>query len=292
MKAQFVLFSFLLSVSISYSQSNYPLIEAGKVWSVANFDPNNGPTTTTSYKFENDTLINGKNYYLTYDCYLDSTLSNWGIYDNIFVREDSLGNVYRLINNTEQLLYNFNMEVGDSIFTGYQIGFQDVYASVDSVDSVLINGNLRKRIIFDSYFNEIWIEGIGSLTHILYPFSKSMSTLWYDLLCVILGGSTVYQNSQFEDCYLYVVGNYDKDNIKLHIKIIPNPLHDRSVVNFLNSSNEIWQMEIVNVTGEIKRSQTITGNQIEIVRHELPPGMYLLRLTSEKDSYIEKLIVE
>ncbi|MFH1159416.1 MAG: T9SS type A sorting domain-containing protein [bacterium] len=291
MKQKSFILAFLLCSCIVYSQVNYPLITPDKIWSIVDQDPHGGATITTAYKFENDTIFNGESYYLVYECYLDSTLSNWSIYQNCFIREDTLGNVYKLVNNVELMIYGFSLEVGDSVFTGRQIAGQDVYAEVDTVDYVLINGDLRKRIVFDAYFYEIWIEGIVSLTHILFPFSR-LTTFYFDLLCVNDSGNIIYQNAQFEDCYVYIVGITERDNHILKVKISPNPLKDQSIVEIEDPDPGKRQIHLVNSLGKIMRTITFYGNKCMVKKDGLSPGLYLVKLTSSNSYHCTRLIVE
>ena len=280
----------ILTIS-SYSQSSYPLISPDKFWSIIDQDPHGGATTTTAYKFENDTVINGKEYLKVYECYFDSTFSIWAIYQNCFIREDSTGNVFRLLNNDSLQIYDFNLQVGDSTFTGVQIAGQDIYATVDTVDSILVNGNYRKRIVFDPYFQETWVEGIGSLTHILYPFSR-LSTSHFDLSCVKESGITIYQNSLFEDCYIYVVGINDRFTKSGTLKITPNPIKDQAIIEIKNSNKSNFLLQVINTSGKIVRSYTFHGNKYVFLRDGLASGLYIVKITSDCSNHYAKLIVE
>ena len=278
MKKLFIIFAFLLYGSFGHPQVNFPLIVSDRTWSIVEHDPHGGATTTTAYKFENDTIINGKSYYLVYECYLDSTLTIWSLFQNCFVREDSLGNFYKLVNATEEQLYDFSLEVGDSIFTGYQIAGHDVYARVDTVDFIMINQEFRKRIVFDPYFQETWIEGIGSLTHILFPFSSGLSTLSFELLCVSDSGNIIYQNGEYQDCYVYIVGDNELTKVITKVKIYPNPASTHITIESSPSS----QLSILNLNGQELMKQTSTEPKTVIEISSLPNGVYFVRVTGDK----------
>ncbi len=128
-------------------------------------------TTFSSFAIRNnvvngDTLVNGRSYkkvysYSQYD-------RNHAIYYCAFREEGnkiyalpSEHNCYLPVVNEEVLLYNFSLKEGDKF----------AMHEVTKVDSININGELRKRIAFSGY--ETWVEGIGSLQRYFgYPLES------------------------------------------------------------------------------------------------------------------------
>jgi len=287
----FFIITFLCFPFFITAQVSFPVVDTGKIWSIVEGNYHDG-LTTTAYKFENDTTLNGLLYYQVYECYLDSTLLHWNLTYGFFVREDSLGNVYNYDSSGDFLLYTFNLEPGDSIFTGYQIGGHDYYAFVDTVDSVLINGDLRKRIVFGGWLQETWLEGIGSIHHILYPFSQLYTNEWLNLLCVHEDGILIYQNEEWNDCYVYVVGIANINQINKNIKISPNPVTDQSKVEMPCLGIQQNRLQIINVEGEIVRTVYFTGPVCRISKEGLPAGIYFLSVVSERNIFSSKFLIQ
>ena len=292
-KSVFVLALFSV-FSFARSQSVLPLLEPGKVWSIASFLPHGGGATTSYYKFEGDTLVNGHHYYKTYVCNFDSTLSNWKI-DTWYglLREDPAGRVYTPEADSEFLLYDFSLLPGDSIFTGFQICSNDCYAYVNYVDSVMVSGTYRKRIVFSSVLDtRPWIEGIGSLSHVLDPYNRQSGTGWNDLLCVNYQGNLLYQNPLFESCYYLLMGTPSAESEKTPVTVNPNPVHQTALISIQNAENEYWLLEVFNAAGTVVRRFPIIGSQFLFNRDGLTPGLYLMKLTSNQRSFVVKLLVE
>ena len=121
-------------------------------------------------KYTGDTLINGYKY---------SILPHGGMdTNNIYVREDTMNNKVYAIYNTypdydtaEQLLYDYNLQVGDTFRSSHTIHV------ATSVDTVMINGDIYKTwqlslVNYDStwsFADYKVVEGIGCLNVPLYP---------------------------------------------------------------------------------------------------------------------------
>lgn len=93
-----------------------------------------------------------------------SETSNW----EVLIREDTLNK--RVYLNTlfegEGLLYDFGLQVGDSVLVENYYAFDDtVRMYCDSIDTIQLFGHARKRIFLHaeySNYHETWLEGIGS----------------------------------------------------------------------------------------------------------------------------------
>lgn len=75
------------------------------------------------------------------------------------------GQFHHVYQDSVVALYDFTLSPGD---TGYfDTSNQDFPVIVESVSYITIDGQLRKKLIFDN--SEVWIQGVGSLTHPLWP---------------------------------------------------------------------------------------------------------------------------
>lgn len=273
MKKPTIFYLFLL---LSISCSSQPLIETGKTWNMST-TLNFSSQTTTSYKFEGDSTINGTTYKKLFATQ-DSVRAGW--YLDELLREEENGKVYQLNRYTleEYLLYDFSLEEGDTFigsFNGCTISLP-----VQSVDSVTLNNDeKRKRISFETYAtDEIWIEGIGSLNGLLNPgYYQCIADVYYELLCYKEDGVLIYDNPYYESCYINTVDIDNLDNT-LSFKVTPNPFKNSLHIDFNYSSTNEYEIHLLNLQGTILRLIEIQSGNRTISTSEIPSGMYFIQL--------------
>jgi len=191
------------------AQNNYnKLIDTNKVWNfVGCYGP--PPYYTTFYKFKQDTSITGTPYYRL----LYSTDSVVWHYENMaLLREDTINRkVYILSNNTEGLLYDFDLSVGDSVivFNTGCLGGASITMHLQTIDSVLMqNQTYRKRFHFN-YLNYQWIEGIGSPAGLLHP-GCFLTGNCEQLVCYYENNNFEYVNPPYNQCFFSHPDDYFK----------------------------------------------------------------------------------
>lgn len=88
----------------------------------------------------------------------------------------------------------------------------------------------------------------------------------------------------------YAVLSTAENEFNNQVKVFPNPIIDNYTVK-INSKNAD-KILIYNVNGKLLQSQTITSNQIEMSRRDLPIGIYFLVIQNENNQVIhsQKLI--
>lgn len=171
---------------------NIPFVEDGKTWKSLYFPQQHASYQGFSnderlywefYKPEpmmmhiglkNDTLIDGHSYQI-----LSSMFS--ARIDLPLREQDGIVYCYDETSKSEEVYYDFHFASGDMINHQYGFGLPDIYryseCIVNSVDTLLLNGNACKRIHFDAYpenipdytDENIWIEGIGNVSQLNYP---------------------------------------------------------------------------------------------------------------------------
>ena len=133
---------------------------------------------TMIYQMEGDTIINQQTYTKLVFSYTDySTTEKWYAGALRFT-EDKKVHIY--YDNTEYLLYDFDVQVGDTleIFAGMDYyNFHKTYPHIVTSVNTLDDGRLQvllDAIVRDEYANEeekfskTWIEGIGSVDGIIH----------------------------------------------------------------------------------------------------------------------------
>jgi hypothetical protein len=190
----------LFQTTLCYGQN---LLSENKLWSNAVFGSENPDIYKSSYwiKFQGDTTINNVRYkkILQAD---DALHSDW--YVNGYIREDTVAQKVYLFNNyteSDQLLYDFSLEKGDSILIWDGVTFV-------KIDTVLYepfgdSKNTLKQICFNKGCTHKWIKGIGSSRGVLNGLNtiKTVGAYYY-LLCYYKNENMVYSNPEFNDCFI------------------------------------------------------------------------------------------
>jgi len=303
MKKYLLIFVLALPIFIGQGvrgQQYVPLVDTNKVWSV--FDV----YRTLYLKIGGDTIIDSKQYKKMYRT-TDTLQIMWNRYAEGIREEDK--RIYVKFDSDERMLYDFNIEVGDTFFTTieYYPHCQMVVSSIDSVE--LENNEFRRRIVFSYESNtpnvscglannlddEEWIEGIGSkrglLSFFLYYASLPADYL-EALLCFHENDTLKYINSNIPVCYL--AGNTQEYDKSQNIKVYPNPFSDYLTLEFEDFTFNHCTILLYNTLGvEVQRIDNITQNRVVIQRNNLPQGFYFLRVICDnKNLGVRKIIIQ
>ena len=281
-------FFLILIVNASFAQS---FIDTSKTWHVgqgSGWVP--GIIYTEAFQFKNDSVVNSTSYKVLKRS-IDSTLTNWNVVG--LFREDTLQKkVFWLINNQEELLYDFSLNVGDTAKVVSSFGMPYPGCSfemiVDSINYLDYNGVLRKTFYFNTYYYnspERWIEGIGNLFGIIEN-KVMVCTADYvpDLLCYKENGNLKYINPTYNSCYLNSV-NINENNIGFNCG--PNPSNGQLKLTFDNAL--LYSVDIINIKGEPIYSFQGEYSSLNIELKER--GIYFLRVTEGFRTEMVKLIV-
>jgi hypothetical protein len=256
---------FIFSLLNTKGQNHIPFPTQNTTWETVtqNTDPWN-PCYSSNYdKTNGDTIIHGKHY----------TIITRLNAPNCFIRENN-GLVYCKYSNnssfdtTEFLLYNYNLQVGDTMQlarSGYELMFTTSH--VEYIDSILIGSRYHKKINISGL---AFIEGIGSLQGLLYP-EIPMVDWMSDLTCFsrndtifsLSGNGATYNGN----CWQFV--DVKKPNINTLV-IYPNPTNDYLRL----SGHSFIKAEIYSINGQ-KILETTMQN-INLV--DYAKGIYLLKV--------------
>jgi hypothetical protein len=182
--------------------------------------------------------------------------------------------------NSPEIIYDFNLNIGDTIKTGYG---SDWDISVSDIDSVNICGTYHKRyIIFSNSSPGLsFTEGIGCTWGLIDPISYFESYSWLDCY-------TEMENNQCDYCELLLKVNDLKRN-QSGIRLGSNPVRD--------------EIQIIAEQGiDIVTIYTLTGSKIVqmngqqrnsmIVPIDYSPGIYILSIQSDHVLYTHKIVVK
>lgn len=197
--------------------------------------------------------------------------------------------------STEYLLYQFNLEVGDTcrVIRNYQhIGssastFKYPLFEVVFTDTVLIEDVWRKRWVLTSndpeIKNEIWLEGIGStrgLVDVTYCFDGQVATL----SCMAQGFDVLYESDEGWICAILSNLNCQfaastSGIFGENVAVFPNPFSD--FLDILTPELPDMQVRLTNTMGQIFTPlHQKTSQGARIARDNLPSGWYQVALLS------------
>lgn len=287
----FVSFIFIYCVNVYTQIGNY-LVDTTTIWSDVQLDIKLPVNYYRFYKIYDkisiDTISYLKIYYKQKLSWWDSSYFgynpniNYWTFTGFYIRETS-GKIYikNSSSSQEYLLYDFNLNVHDSIL------LNSYYQFVDSVDTVIItNGLLKKRLQFNT--GDIWIESIGDLKGLL------INTGWFyidwaffmtpQLECVMRKEDILYALNGCDCRTLLKVDETKLVGLQIYPTIINNSINIVS-----NSNNTRYKFNLYNLNGVLLKNGTFWGSQL-IDCSMLKEGIYLIQLTGEKINFSQKLI--
>lgn len=244
-----------------------------------------GPYGISSYHFAFDTTINGQGHH---------KFDNWGTWPgSVYLREsnDSIF-YYSTFCNSDLLLYNFGLQVGDTFRLYHSCIFPERFVA-DTVSTVtLLTGQIVRYIHLTNGYHELrWVYHVGDVN---YGFFNSRSVETFDqFVCASDSSGPLWLSP---DPYLIAlcdsVTSVHEDLIEEPaVSAFPIPASDFVTLKW---PPEIYfdQLLLTSCTGEIVKSIEFTGSQVEIDVSQLSAGLYFYSLkNSDNQSVNGKLVI-
>lgn len=270
------------------TQDNIDIVDEGKRWSylLHGFIPYD---YTYYHKFMDDTIIDQLSYLKVWQS-ADEYYQEWAHIG--YIRSDENGDVYFLDNSFNGgLIYRFDVQEGDTFTINNPYSWEKPI-SVISVDSVFILPieQYRKRIVIFAVYEEIWIEGVGSMAGILNSgfHAEPLTGGWHDLLCEWQDETEVYSNPDFPFCFKTPVSTLENPEKESALSVFPMPLVFNSVIK-LNKQLQNGRIEIVDIYGKkVKEISTSNRKTISIQRESFSPGIYIVSLY-DGNNFIDRI---
>lgn len=286
MKNSFVLLLMCLFLgSINAQETYYPLVETDKTWHVV--EGNFGNYSTFTYKVEGDTIINQENFQILYRSHEEFPV-NWNKYG--YIREDEDKKVYYYsfytndtVMDEPSLVYDFGAELFDTIsITSFAYNYPyELEIVIIGIDSVLVGSEYRKRMAFscEFYYENFWIEGIGSNNGLLEPgFYCYIVCPWVELLCVKEENNVIYPDEYDDGCY--IVGVNENSIVEKQFLVYPNPAKEEIFLTTPQGEIEEFTFILYNLESEVVLYKKVLNFSQEKVNIEnLKAGLYLYRIT-------------
>ncbi|MEA3505305.1 MAG: T9SS type A sorting domain-containing protein [Bacteroidota bacterium] len=278
-----------------HSQNNWHVVDTIAKWNVLKIVHYPPSYYTQIIKFVGqDTVINSVPYKKVEATY-DENEENWFFMD-LMIREDTINRqvFLRDLAGNEGLIYDFSAGVGDVVEIANPLsGGVTVQMEVITVDEVLINGELRKRIALEDVYSsvpDVWVEGIGSLNKgIIYPGYNLTGQPVYSLLCYKYDNTVYYMHPDYDDCY-YTFG-VGVEELVDNYKVFYN--RESKCIEIENSRlNNLTYFSLYSAYGQKIFSKSISNNeQINLSNYQLSGGLYIYSIKSKSNYYSGKLII-
>jgi hypothetical protein len=204
----------------AYSECHYDRgdkVRPNSSWSVLHYRTGPIPSVSTQYiYFDGDSIVAGKAYKKVFSC--DDKLHENIRYEGLIRELDKKTYFIPKDFEAEYVLYDFSLEEGTNFEYQTQPQNSPTILYVKKVDFVENNGIQKKRIQFtspppdDDQVYATWIEGIGSLTGLLYPLGTYAPNSTIEiLLCYYENDERVYKNQDYSECYYNNVEDTGED---------------------------------------------------------------------------------
>lgn len=268
----------LLASTATFAQNYYPLVRPNLVWQVMH-----GYTATICFfeygeqnYFQGDTLVSGYTYQKIYFNPIISLIGNpfcppYAVSGTSqaccgLMREDTIARkvfMYNYNNNSDELLYDFNLVAGDTLNS-----ISGMWLIVDSVSTISLP-NIGVRKIFYLNSGENYIESIGGSNGIGYPLSNAIGYT-YEPICISENNIPIWGG-----CFGTVGIN---ENLQESKKVYPNPFVNE--ISFMASNAEETEIILYNgISNEILRKSFCNSTTINTENFE--SGIYVYKMISK-----------
>jgi len=286
-----------LIVFLSFSQTNiyYPFPEGNVVWNYNYIHFCFGGHANEFYSIiiDGDTIISDSTYKKLHIPFVLSLTTGTCTsvspgYKGAF-RQDTLNRKVYFVSpssNTELLLYDFNLQIGDTIIRPYGYAVDVVI----DIDSVLVGSNYRKRWKINQGYNIYIIEGIGS-TYGLIANSPGayVDHPDYFLTCFSENNMILYPN-QNNNCEIITGVETDKEK-DFGVSIFPNPSAGTATLLINDSNIEVKLINIRSLLGQLLYSKHLNEAKALIDISNLNNGIYILEIITCEKTIIKKIIL-
>ncbi len=283
---------FLACFKLSYSQTNVYL-QNNPSWGITSLCAEPYPCINNrqlNYYTNGDTVINsllykkimekGKGFY-SWNAPPPSNCQNSGSYTYVnssasyFIRSNNKQMFVRgVFDLNEQLLYDFNLSVGDSLPLSYN-NF-DSHILVTAIDSFITPFGYRKRFTLSgNTWAQYLIEGVGTNKGLVESLQIGFDC-GYDLTCYGLNNISYYPSSAGPTCELSV--GLKEIRKPINYNVYPNPFITTVNIQF-EETIEYGELELYNMYGQKVKSSVIqSSNSALVTRDGLDLGIYCLYL--------------
>lgn len=303
MKTLICCFVLLVSCLISFAQNYVPFPTANAVWRANRLFMSLGPSQDEIHHLDyhqvidGDTTINGLTYHKLYETAVDNWIFAFGggggtySWNHLYIgsfREDSSKHIYSIntFNPIEELLYDFNLSVGDTLPASPN-HTADIWIS--NIDSIFDGSIYRKRYTLsaDTIQANNWainyvsiIEGIGSTHGLIWTLDPYFEN-GGELFCFKENGSIKYFDSTYANCSL--VNLQENQFHHSSFSFSPNPTSE--ILNLKSEQPISFPLElfVIDMQGRLITQKAInTNDDLFLNVKSFAKGEYILAIKNKE----------
>ncbi|MCG8329885.1 MAG: T9SS type A sorting domain-containing protein [Chitinophagales bacterium] len=299
MKYTFILLLFYVCPQMNlFSQKNFAPLNAE--WSYENHTLDCSGDYQL-FKVENEIMIDDKDCSVIHAYQWNHESSDWQSTGDTLVVWENDSEVYFLENTSFYLLFDFDMELEDTMFYYNPIN-RGAFSSTQTYDGQEVpnmlayvvydiefveaeSGQTLRKYYVDAVYNDI--SGCA-IPHIILENIGCMANRFTGEICFSVnkgchGGFICYRNdtlaydSDHLDCETFTAT--EEVPYSIHLKIHPNPTTDYWLLDWEYS--EKAQLQLLDIQGNVIRTQAILPGQQKIPAQDLPSGIYLMKVKGD-----------
>ncbi len=285
MKNKILILSFFL---LSFSASAQ-YFQVGMEWVYGEYTLTPGwPPTISTVTIIGDTLINNEPAFV-----LNQPEVALGASASTSIRyiSENGQQVYYYLEGEKRLLYDFSLEVGDTLAVKGQWccegdELDSLICSVDSIHTISLNGmELKTQHFCGGEWMGQHVEGVGSL-YSFFPNYPLADNTYSKLRCVIYPNGDILKFTDDEDCYVILGVN----DIRSHgLSVYPNPIVDNLFIE--NQQDKTYELRIFSPQGQLIYAALQQNGSQSIGTSHWAKGIYLMHLVVD-DMVFSKLLVK
>jgi hypothetical protein len=278
-KKIYSIFAIAMFAANAVSQSYTPFNFEKGIWNCSSYIKEDGDYHS-QYYCQGDTMINDLIFYKLYEYSIHHPMYG---FPNTYRRYLGLigNNTSRQVILNGEILYDFNLYIGDTIKTEW---YRDYNLSIKAIDSVQYCNTYHKRYIIDT-LNIIgvraFIEGIGFTLGLIDP--------------VVMP----HEMSSNLDCYGEKENEYCSDcNLLLDIEstlnnsiLYPNPAVNEIIINSPNKISSNIEIYVVSLSGQTLISDKSSQYPCRVYLSSLSNGIYCVIVRDENSIMKRKIVV-
>jgi hypothetical protein len=287
---------------LNYGQTYQPFPDSLTTWTVTfvetdSYDEGPGGSKTGEFVLTGDTLRIDSTVYNI----VTSNHGEFGVFtipDTIFIRKENK-KIYYFDRSLpeEKILYDFNLSVDDHFPIYVPSDSITVDVTLYKIDSINIGGVHHKRFYYvnqspdDYYFGLQFIEGVGSVSGLLYPYIhdrySSVGKNVFSVLSCFENQDSLYKYDYSYNFFTSVDSctnliSIEEKNSKPSYTYWYN--HDNLHIDFSQSDSKSFQIDLYDMLGRLIDSKQSSAKQIDISTQNLSKGVYIVRI-KEKDGF-------
>jgi hypothetical protein len=288
---------FVTHISNAQTSVYHPFPDSAAIWnfhfSQYCFSDGNGDENY-SITFSGDTLINSQKYHKITIPFVQSFSTGICVSGKVVgyrgaVRQDKINKKVFYIppaNSSEQLLYDFNMQIGDTVrsFIEPTTKYADV---VKAIDSVLVGSTYRKRWEINPGYHIYFIEGIGSTYGLIESSPGGVDFPGYSITCFQQDKVGLYPSAIGTCELISSVNSIVKE--KEGFNIYPNPGKDNVCLTI--NTIEKTLLQVFDLTGKLMLAEFLQNERSTIDVSRLPQGVYNLCVSNNESKGNKRLVI-